>query len=44
MDNIPEREQSKPERSISLGERFQPFDPLPYKKSLWFFNNIECGE
>jgi len=27
MDNIPEREQSKSERVISLGEKFQPFDP-----------------
>ena len=26
MDNIPEREQPKPERIIKLGQEFQPFD------------------
>jgi len=27
MDNIPEREQPKPERTVKLGEEFQLFDP-----------------
>lgn len=26
MDNVSEREQPKPERIISIGEKFQPFD------------------
>lgn len=32
MDNIPEKEQPKPERVVSLGEEFQPFDPRYLKR------------
>ena len=35
MDNIPEREQPKPERTVKLGEEFQLFDPKHINIYKW---------